>query len=43
MTLRLIIDEEKYSYLVKCRAKALNKQSEELINSNFFPAYRFLT
>ena len=44
MTLRLIIDEEKYSYLVRCRAKALNKQSsEEIINSDFFPAYRFLT
>lgn len=43
MTLRLIIDEEKYSYLVNCRAKALNTQTEGIINSDFFPAYRFLT
>lgn len=43
MTLRLIIDEQKYSYLVSHRAKVLNTQAEEIINSDFFPAYRFLT
>ncbi len=40
LTLRLITDEEKYRYLVDIRAKALNTQAEELLNSNFFPAYR---
>ncbi len=40
LTLRLITDEEKYKYLVELRAKYLNMQSEELLKSNFFPAYR---
>ncbi|MFQ4142445.1 peptidoglycan bridge formation glycyltransferase FemA/FemB family protein [Chlorogloeopsis sp. ULAP02] len=40
LTLRLIIDEEKYRYLVALRAKHMNIQPEELMKSNFFPAYR---
>ncbi|MEB3182489.1 MAG: peptidoglycan bridge formation glycyltransferase FemA/FemB family protein, partial [Nostocaceae cyanobacterium] len=39
-TLRLITDAEKYNYLVDARAKALNTSPENLLNSNFFPAYR---
>ncbi|RUR76282.1 GNAT family N-acetyltransferase [Chlorogloeopsis fritschii PCC 9212] len=39
-TLRLITDEEKYRYLVELRAKKLNIQTEELLKSDFFPAYR---
>lgn len=40
LTLRLIIDEEKYYHLVDLRAKTLNTEPEKLLNSNFFPAYR---
>lgn len=40
LTLRLITDEEKYRYLVDLRAKALNTESEKLLQSKFFPAYR---
>ena len=40
LTMRLIIDEEKYRHLVELRAKYLNAQPEELMNSTFFPAYR---
>ncbi|MGL4375410.1 MAG: FemAB family protein, partial [Microcoleaceae cyanobacterium] len=40
LTMRLIIDEEKYRHLVELRAKSLNTQAEELLKSNFFPAYR---
>ncbi|BAZ54057.1 hypothetical protein NIES4103_67420 [Nostoc sp. NIES-4103] len=40
MTLRLILDEEKYHYLVELRAKSLNIQPEKLMESKFFPAYR---
>jgi FemAB family len=40
LTMRLIIDEEKYNYLVNQRVKALKINSEQLLNSNFFPAYR---
>ncbi|WP_233222678.1 GNAT family N-acetyltransferase [Chroococcidiopsis sp. CCALA 051] len=40
LTLRLIIDEEKYHYLVNSRAKLLNVRVEELLSSRFFPAYR---
>lgn len=40
MTLRLIINEEKYRYLVDLRARSLNIQAEELLQSKFFPAYR---
>lgn len=42
LTIRLIIDEEKYRHLVELQAKFLNTQTEELLNSNFFPAYRSL-
>jgi Acetyltransferase (GNAT) domain len=40
LTMRLIIDEKKYNYMVNQRAKALNIHSEQLFNSHFFPAYR---
>ncbi|MEG4577101.1 FemAB family protein [Microcoleus sp. N3A4] len=40
LTGRLIADQEKYNYLVGVRAKFLNIQPEELLKSNFFPAYR---
>jgi hypothetical protein len=40
LTLRLIVDEEKYLHLVNLRAKALNTQIDTLLNSSFFPAYR---
>lgn len=40
LTMRLIIDEEKYRHLVELRAKYLNTETEKLLNSNFFPAYR---
>ena len=43
LTLRLIIDEKKYRHLVELRAKSLNTQAEELLQSHFFPAYRFST
>ena len=39
-TLRLIVDELKYNYLVEARAKELNIESTKLLDSNFFPAYR---
>ncbi|WP_414586008.1 peptidoglycan bridge formation glycyltransferase FemA/FemB family protein [Scytonema sp. PCC 10023] len=41
LTMRLIIDEEKYHFLVGQRAKYLNIGSEQLLNSHFFPAYRY--
>ncbi|AFZ00168.1 peptidoglycan bridge formation glycyltransferase FemA/FemB family protein [Calothrix sp. PCC 6303] len=40
MTLRLILDENKYNYLTDLRAKSLNTKSEKLIETSFFPAYR---
>lgn len=40
LTLRLITDDRKYQHLVELRAKTLNIQVEELLKSNFFPAYR---
>jgi len=40
LTLRLIIDEEKYRHLVELRAKSLNAEVEELLSTTFFPAYR---
>ena len=40
LTLRLVVDRSKYSDLINCRAKLLNKSPEDLINSQFFPAYR---
>ncbi len=42
LTLRLITDQEKYRDLVELRAKTLNIQTEELLKSEFFPAYRSL-
>lgn len=42
LTLRLIINEEKYHHLVELRAKSLNAEVEELLRTNFFPAYRCL-
>ncbi|MEG3925473.1 FemAB family protein [Microcoleus sp. D3_18a_C4] len=40
LTLRLIIDEEKYRHLVELQAKSLNAEVEELLRTKFFPAYR---
>ncbi len=40
-SLRLIIDCDKYLRLVNIRAKFLNIQPEELLKSDFFPAYRY--
>lgn len=40
LTLRLVTDKEKYTHLLNQRAKVLKKPVEELLNSNFFPAYR---
>lgn len=40
LTLRLIIDDEKYYNLVNLRAKALGCNSLKLLQSEFFPAYR---
>jgi hypothetical protein len=42
-TLRLIIDEEKYSFLVDAQASISNINADEAISSGFFPAYRFPT
>ncbi len=42
LTLRLITDEEKYRDLVQSRAEMLEIQAEELLLSDFFPAYRYL-
>lgn len=39
-TLRLIVDEEKYNYLVNTRAEKLNIEPSKLLSSDFFPAYR---
>jgi hypothetical protein len=39
-TRRLITDEEKYLHLVNLRAKHLNIEVDQLLNTNFFPAYR---
>ena len=43
LTLRLIVDKEKYRYLVELRAKTLSTKPEVLLESNYFPAYRSLT
>lgn len=40
-TLRLIIEKEKYDYLVELQAKYLKTKPEALLQSNFFPAYRY--
>ena len=39
-TMRLIIDESKYDYLVSHKAQAKNISVAQLKESNFFPAYR---
>ncbi|OUL35997.1 FemAB family protein [Nostoc sp. T09] len=39
-TLSLIVDEKNYYELVDLRAKALAISASELLNSDFFPAYR---
>ena len=39
-TMRLIIDEAKYDYLVSHKAQAKNISVSQLQESNFFPAYR---
>ena len=39
-TMRVIIDPEKYNYLVKLRAKELDLEPDKLDKSDFFPAYR---
>ncbi len=41
LTLRMVADEDKYHELIRLQAKKLNLQSEDLLKSNFFPAYRF--
>ncbi|MEG4532724.1 GNAT family N-acetyltransferase [Microcoleus sp. D2_18a_D3] len=40
LTMRLIVEEEKYNYLVRLRSKYLKIEPKELLKSNFFPAYR---
>ena len=40
LTLRLIIDRDKYNYLLKARAKQLNIEPSQLERANFFPNYR---
>lgn len=40
MTVRLVVDEVKYSELVEKRAKSLNVPADKLLSSGFFPAYR---
>lgn len=41
LTARFIFDEAKHQKLTVARAKALEKTEQELIDSQFFPAYRF--
>ncbi len=40
-TLRLITQKEKYLQLVDLRAKSLQLEPEKLLQTNFFPVYRF--
>ena len=42
LTLRLITDPDKYDYLIKSKAKALNIHPQQIMGSDFFPAYRSL-
>ena len=39
-TLRLIIDQDKYEYLINLKAKSNNIAVPKVKDSNFFPAYR---
>lgn len=41
LTMRLILDEEKYLELVNLQAKTLNLDFKTILNSQFFPAYRY--
>lgn len=41
LTLRLITNEEKYNSLVKLRAKHLDISVDHLLNSQYFPTYRY--
>jgi hypothetical protein len=41
--IRLIADEENYNYLVNLRAKQLNTQVEQLLQTEFFPVYRSIS
>ncbi|MBR8834766.1 MAG: GNAT family N-acetyltransferase [Stigonema ocellatum SAG 48.90 = DSM 106950] len=41
--IRLITDQEKYTYLVELRAKQLNTQVDKLLGTKFFPVYRSLS
>jgi Acetyltransferase (GNAT) domain len=41
-TLRLITDSETYLHLVNARAKYLKTDPEQLMQANFFPAYRIV-
>jgi len=41
LTLRMVADEDMYDKLVRLQAKELNLESDDLLKSNFFPAYRF--
>ena len=40
LTMRLITDEDNYYHLVNLQAKYLNIHPEQLLKSDFFPAYR---
>ena len=40
VTLRLITDEEKYRALTALRAQAANVPVDDLLNAEYFPAYR---
>jgi hypothetical protein len=40
LTMRLVVDEKKYIELVNLRAKQLNTEAENLLKTDFFPAYR---
>jgi hypothetical protein len=40
LTLRIVTDENKYRHLANLRAKSLNAEVEQLLKTNFFPAYR---
>ncbi|MBD2212378.1 peptidoglycan bridge formation glycyltransferase FemA/FemB family protein [Nostoc linckia FACHB-104] len=41
LTMRLILDEDKYFELVNLQAKALNIDFKTILNYDFFPAYRY--
>ena len=39
-TMALVPDQEKYSHLTSLRAKSLGVEADQLITSDYFPAYR---